>query len=113
MMATDGTSVGIGAIIVAVAGGAGAFAKSMWDGVREWRSLRRQSDADKETTRASILTIAQSQMNDLNASLLAQLERADTRIAKLEGQVATLMETNLKQAEEIGTLKDRVRELEP
>lgn len=113
MISADGTSITISGAVGAIAAGIGYLAKAAWEARKEWLSLRRASTEEKDATRATILTLAQSQMNDVNATLFNQLKFANDQIAALTVRLDVQAETITKQAEEIATLKDRVRELEP
>lgn len=113
MIGADSTSITITGAVGAVATGIGYLAKAVWEARKEYRSLRRSSTEEKDATRATILTLAQSQMNDVNMTLFSQLKFANEQIAVLTARLDVQAETITKQAEEIGALKDRVRELEP
>lgn len=112
MIGADGTAVGVWGVVVFVAGAIGAGTKALWQAVREYIGVRRQSDQQKDAREATFLTLAQSQMNDLNLALRVQLDEQAKTITRLEDRIAK-QDTRIEaQDGELRTLRDRVRELE-
>lgn len=105
MMGADGATVGIWGIVVAVASGIGAASRAAWVVIREALKERRQTSEQKDATKASFISLAQSQMNDLNEALFRQ-------IADMQRQLDAQSQKIDAQAQEIDGLRARVRELE-
>lgn len=111
-MGLDGTQAGAGGILVVLAGMVGAFFKSVWNGVQDYIKLRRSSDEDKEAAKATIISLAQSQMNDTNNAMWRQVESLTKQVEDLTKD-NRLLRSDLRDAQAtIGGLQDRVRELE-
>lgn len=126
MTGVDASQAGVWGIIIAIAGMAGAFLKAAWSGLQDVLKLRHTSDEDKQNAKASIISLAQSQMNDVNTALWTQIksmektisDQSDT-IGDMREEMATVTKDNRELRRDlrvaqgtIVTLQDRVKELE-